>query len=42
MYTGVGHKISETVSVSEKRLAASVFFLKRYSFVPFSKHFGTF
>ena len=25
MYTGVGHKISETVSVLEKRLAASVF-----------------
>ena len=31
-YTGVGDKISETVSVSEKRLAASVFSSKTVPF----------
>ena len=41
-YTGVGDKISETVSISEKRLVASVFLPKCYSFVPFSKRFKTF
>ena len=42
MYTGVGHKISETVTILEKQLAASVFLPKRYRFVPFSKLFGNF